>query len=247
MVLNKRGFRKIRNFRQLSCCIGNGKRWTYGCHGTIIGSHRYPIDPVRSDDLEWPWKVVTWEAQYFFDGSAYVLSYHLIKFSLVPHVWVCSCCKGSGMPSSQRRAPTRPILTIQLEHGDGDNVALPGLTSDWRGMPPPHRFDVERPNSVSLTRGERRGFRGSATPPIPRGGPRRSPFWGSPTYAYTLWCTATKFGAVTYLRREGYILVVSRAIAYCTNALHGLSTIAEFLVSRPWWLPRSCSSPRCCW
>jgi len=65
----------------------------------------------------------------------------------------------------------------------------------------------------------------SATPPSKDQGPSASQFWGTPM--------PTSFDQIrrgnTY--GEGRVLRVSQAIAYCTNASHRGSAIAEFLLS----------------
>ena len=40
------------------------------------------------------------------------------------------------------------------------------------------------------------------TPPSKGGGAQRPQFWGTPTYAETLWLSATKFGTITQVRQD---------------------------------------------
>jgi len=46
------GGKKLRFSTDIAVYLGNGTRYTHGCYGTLIGSHRWWIDPCR---FRWPW------------------------------------------------------------------------------------------------------------------------------------------------------------------------------------------------
>ena len=80
----------------ISLYLGSGTRQTKGCYGTLIGSHRYPIDPCSSK--------AGCDHPIFSGGYPYVRSYRLTNSDKIRHHNPCGegcVSKGSDTPTSQ--------------------------------------------------------------------------------------------------------------------------------------------------
>jgi len=59
------------NFANIAIYLENGTRWGHTYYRTLIGSHRWPIDPCQ---FQWPWKADgAWMVRIFWPISIITL------------------------------------------------------------------------------------------------------------------------------------------------------------------------------